>query len=144
MTRIFLYFDAQIGDITRTAPFQTRLGVGSSQTATMRRQSLWLPRAPGDWRDPLSLGYKFRGSPEQCHLVTRGWTQVGPLCPQEVLKRLRRPQNCSPRRGSRVSPQSPGALGSHKDCLRVVAVWPGPHPVESGRVQSSYSANLCK
>ena len=59
MTRKCLYFDAQIGNITRTAPFQTLLGVGSGQTATMRRQSLWLPRAPGDWRDPLSLGYKF-------------------------------------------------------------------------------------
>ena len=29
LTRIILYFDAQIGDITRTAPFQTLLGVGS-------------------------------------------------------------------------------------------------------------------
>ena len=26
--------------------------------------------------------------PSKCHLVTQRWTQVGPLCPQEVLKRL--------------------------------------------------------
>ena len=51
LTRNLLYFDAQIGAITRTAPFQTLLGVGSCQTATMRRQLCWLHRAPGDWRD---------------------------------------------------------------------------------------------
>ena len=60
MTRIRLYFDAQIGAITRTAPFQTLLGVGSSQTATMLKQPFVAVRTPGDWRDPLSpLGYKF-------------------------------------------------------------------------------------
>ena len=42
--------------------------------------------------------------------------------PEEARKRLR---TCSPRRGSL---QFPGALGSHKDCLRVVAVWPEPTP----------------
>ena len=34
LAKIRLYFDAQIGAITRTAPFQTLLGVSSSQTAT--------------------------------------------------------------------------------------------------------------
>ena len=43
----------RLADITRTTPFQTRLGVGPGQTATTRRQSLWLPRAPGNWKDPL-------------------------------------------------------------------------------------------
>ena len=43
LAKICLYFDAQIGAITRTAPFQTLLGVGSSQTATWREgSSLWL------------------------------------------------------------------------------------------------------
>ena len=57
MIRICLYFDAQIGDITRTAPFQTLLGVGSSRAATTRRHSGWLPRAPGKVEKPsLSFG----------------------------------------------------------------------------------------
>ena len=58
LTRIFLYFAAQIGNITRTAPFQTLSGVGSCQTATtLRRQSLWLHRAPGKVENPfLSFG----------------------------------------------------------------------------------------
>ena len=55
MTRKCLYFDAQIGDITRTAPFQTRLGVGQGQTATTRRQSSWLPRAPWELERPSPL-----------------------------------------------------------------------------------------
>ena len=61
--------------------------------------------------------------PSKCHLVTQRWTQVGPLCPQEVLKRL----------GSASEPVAQGegqhisnhqGLCAAKDCLRVVAVWP--------------------
>ena len=81
-------------------------------------------------------------SSKQCHLVTRKWTHVGPLCPQEVLKRLRSASELVAQR--RGSLQSPGALGSHKDCLRVVAVWPEPTPsrVWKGAVLVM-SANLC-
>ena len=62
--RIFYILLSRLaGAITRTAPFQTLLGVGSSQTATMLKQPFVAVRTPGDWRDPLSpLGYKFRGA----------------------------------------------------------------------------------
>ena len=66
--------------------------------------------------------------PSKCHLVTQRWTQVGPLCPQEVLKRL----------GSASEPVAQGEgqhLSNHQghcaatqSCLRVVAVWQEPTP----------------
>ena len=68
--RIYIYLRAtlefryillfRLADITRTAPLQTSTGCGPGQTATTRRQSLWLHRAPGDGEMlTFSLGYRF-------------------------------------------------------------------------------------
>ena len=76
--------------------------------------------------------------PSKCHLVTQRWTQVGPLCPQEVLKRLGSASEPVAQGESPGFPQSPGALCSHKElpprcsCLAL-----NQHPIKSGRVQSS-------
>ena len=47
-------------------------------------------------------------SSKYCHLVTQRWTQVGPLCPQEVLKRLGRTSGLVAQRRERVSPPCQG------------------------------------
>ena len=80
--------------------------------------------------------------PSKCHLVTQRWTQVGPLCPQEVLKRLGSTSELVAK-GEGLS-NSQGALGSHKDCLRIVAVWPEPTPSRVWKGAVLVSANLCK
>ena len=49
----------RLADITRTTPFQTRLGVGPGQTATTQRQSLWLPRAPWELEMPFPWAISF-------------------------------------------------------------------------------------
>ena len=38
------------------------------------------------------------------HLVPQRWTRVGPLCPQEVLKRPESPSKLVAQRRERVSP----------------------------------------
>ena len=66
-------------------------------------------------------------SSKYCHLVTQRWTQgasVPPRGPEEAWKNLR---TCSPKEREGFS-TLPGALGSHPECLRVVAVRLEPTP----------------
>ena len=74
--RICYILLSRLAVITRTAPFQTSTGCGPGQTATTRRQSLWLHRAPGDGEIlTFSLGYRFWGLPI---LFRTSWGHRGP------------------------------------------------------------------
>ena len=77
MTRNHLYFDAQIGAITRTAPFQTLLGVGSCQTATTRRQLCVAAQCPW-WLERPSLSFGLQ-------VLRRFQASSGPLGGIEAL-----------------------------------------------------------
>ena len=67
--------------------------------------------------------------PSKCHLVTQRWTQGGPLCPQEVLKRLGRTSELVAQRRERGFLQNARGPDSHKELpSRQVAVWLEPTP----------------